>query len=209
MRSIEFIPGNIATPNAITIPGSAPDIETVVSARIQRLPLAAAAHADSGVPAAHTDTAVDPAHAGCAVDAHADHAHDFITQGLGVAVGVALGWDAVPNPTQLEDGGAAALHTLAGGLASGIQDFTMPVHVVNPQPNNHLAADIQNAVDDHTQAEIAAALAAHLGGNLIVAGFPYTVTRLSATTISLDTTTLEGDLLTLDYLEVGEQVLVS
>ncbi len=208
MRTIEFIPGNIVTPNAITIPTTVPDIETVVSAVIQRLPLAVAAHSNSAVPAAHTDTGTDPAHAALAVDAHADHAHDFATIGLGVGVGVALGFDAIAA-TQVEDAGGVALHILAGGLGTGIQDFTMPVHVVNPQPNDHAAADIAAAVDDHTQAEIAAALADHLGGDPIVAGGPYTVTRLTTRTISLDTTTLEGDLLTLDYLEVGERVLVS
>ncbi len=208
MRTIEFIPGNVVTPNAITIPTTVPDIETVVSAVIQRLPLAVAAHADSGTPAVHTDTGTDPGHANLAVDAHADHAHDFAWIGLGGAVGAALGYDAIA-PSQIEDAGAVGAHVLAGGLGTGIQDFTMPVHVVNPQPDNHLAAAIVAAVDDHTQAEIAAALADHLGGDPIVAGGPYTVTRLSARTISLDTTTLEGDLLTLDYLEVGERMLVS
>ena len=40
MRIIQFIPGAIASPAAITIPTSAPDIDAVVAAEIERLPSA-------------------------------------------------------------------------------------------------------------------------------------------------------------------------
>ncbi|KKM84637.1 hypothetical protein LCGC14_1297100 [marine sediment metagenome] len=40
MRTIQFIPGAIATPNAITIPTGAPSIDVVVSSEIERLPTA-------------------------------------------------------------------------------------------------------------------------------------------------------------------------
>ena len=110
MRTIQFIPGLIVTPNAITLPTSAPDIEAVVSAEIERLPSSLAAHA-------------------------------------------------------------------AGA-----------------------------AVDDHAAADIAGALANHVGADPVVAAVP---TRLTTRTFSLDVSTALGDLLTINYLEVGERVLVS
>ena len=48
MVTIQFIPGAIATPGAITIPASAPDIDEVTSAEIERLPSALADHAAHG-----------------------------------------------------------------------------------------------------------------------------------------------------------------
>jgi len=81
----------------------------------------------------------------------------------------------------------------------------MPAHGVT-QPDNHLPAAIVAAVDDHATADVALALADHIGANPVVAAVP---TRLTTRTFSLDVNTLVGDLLTLNYLEVGEQVLVS
>jgi hypothetical protein len=46
----------------------------------------------------------------------------------------------------------------------------------------------------------------HAGGNPIVAAVP---TRLSARTFSLSVNTLVGDMVELNYREVGERVLVS
>ena len=50
------------------------------------------------------------------------------------------------------------------------------------------------------------ALMAHVGTNPVVAAVP---TRLTARTLSLDVDTVLGDLLTLDYTEVGGRVLVA
>ena len=47
------------------------------------------------------------------------HAHDFKSQGLGGAVTNALGLPAGLNA--IEDAGAAAIHTVVGGGATGIQ----------------------------------------------------------------------------------------
>jgi len=205
MQIAQFVPGAIVSPNAITLPTYAPDIAAVVGAEITRLPSALSAHAAGAAPVAHVATVVPVTHAGADVAAHADHAHDLISQGVAGAVGVAIGWDAVPAIAQLEDAGAAALHTLAGGGATGVQNQTIPPHVVT-QPNNHLAADIVASVDDHPAADIAAGLAAHVGANPVVAATP---TRITARTFSLNVNTLVGDILTLAYLEVGERVLVS
>jgi len=205
MQIVQFVPGAIATPNPITLPVTAPDIDAVVGAEIERLPSALSAHAAGAAPVAHAATAAPVVHAGADVDPHADHAHDLISQGVGGAVGVALGWDAVAPITQLEDAGAVAAHTLAGGGATGVQDQNIPAHVVT-QPNNHLPADIVAAVDDHPAADIAAGLADHVGADPVVAAVP---TRLTTRTFSLDVNTLVGDILTLAYLEVGERIAVS
>ena len=51
---------------------------------------------------------------------HAAHAHTLITQGVAGAVGIAIGWDV--GFAQIEDAGGVALHTMAGGGATAIQD---------------------------------------------------------------------------------------
>ena len=205
MEVVQYIPGPIGGGATHTLPISAPDIDVVVSAEITRLPSALGAHAAGAAPLAHVATAVPVVHANADVAAHAAHAHDLISQGVAGAVGVAIGWDAVAPIAQLEDAGAAALHTLAGGGATGVQDFAIPAHVVT-QPDDHAAADIVAAVDDHATADVALALADHLGADPIVAAVP---TRITTRTFSLDVNTLVGDLLTINYLEVGERVLVS
>jgi len=118
---------------------------------------------------------------------------------------VPLGFDAIPL-TQLEDAGAAALHTFAGGGATGVQDETIPAHVVT-QPNDHPAADIAAALI-HNAADIAASLIDHANSGVTpaVAAVP---TRVSTRIITLDVATQLGDLLTLAYLEVGARVPVS
>ncbi len=205
MKILQYVPGAIGGGATHTLPLSAPDIETVVSGEIERLASALSAHAAGAAAVAHA--AGNPVtHAGAAVDQHTDHAHDFISIGVGGAVGVALGIDAVGPPTELEDGGAAAPHTLAGGGASGVQDTLLSAHVPT-QPNDHPAADIVLGVIDHPPADIAAAVADHVGADPVaVTG---TVTRLTTRTFSMVNPTLAGDLLTLNYLEVGEQVLAS
>lgn len=53
MRIIQFVPGNIVSPNPITIPTGVPNIDAVVAAEITRLPtaLGVAAHAAANVAA--------------------------------------------------------------------------------------------------------------------------------------------------------------
>jgi hypothetical protein len=48
------------------------------------------------------------------------HSHDLVSQGLGGAVANALGLPAGLN--ELDDAGAAALHTVPGGGATGVQN---------------------------------------------------------------------------------------
>lgn len=207
METIHYIPGNIGGLADHTIPATAPDIGSVVSAEITRLPGVLGAHA-AGVELAHvpTVTAVGHAYAGADVDAHADHAHDLISLGVNGAVAIAIGWDAVPAANQLEDAGAAALHTLAGGLATGIQDTVIPAHGVT-QPDDHPAVDILAAVDDHPGANVALGLANHLGADPVVASGA--VVRLTPRTFTLANPTELGDLLTLNYHAVGERVAVA
>ncbi len=146
MRRVLFVPGAIASPAAVTLPVTEPDIASVVSAQIIRVAAGLAAHAV--------------------------HAHDFISTGIGGAVANAMGLPAGLNA--INDAGAAGPHTVAGGGASGVQ-------------NN-------------------AAAQTHSGTDPIVAATP---TRLTSRTISLNVNTLAGDVLELNYLEVGERVLVS
>lgn len=205
MRIIRWVPGAVAPVTNITIPTTAPNIAAVVGAEITRIPSSfVLAHGDSGVPVPHAD-GVDVGHANLAVADHADHAHDLISQGTTAPPTVPLGWDAIP-PGQLEDAGAAALHTFAGGGATGVQDQAIPAHVVT-QPDDHPAADIAAALI-HNAADIAAALIDHANSGVtpVVAAVP---TRVSTRIITLDVATQLGDLLTLAYLEVGERVPVS
>jgi len=167
MQIVQFVPGAIVTPNPITLPASAPDIDVVVSAQIVRLPAGLADH--------------DPADIVAAIAAHAVHAHDMQSTGQAGAPTQALGTNA--GIDELQDDGAAAVHTIPGGVAGlGIQDDGAAVHAGSAVP------------------------VAHAGGNPVVAAVP---TRLTTRTISLNVDTLVGDVLSLDYIEVGERVLVS
>ena len=205
MRRIRFVPGAAGIGVNITIPDSAPDIEEVYEAEITRIPAAfTVAHGGSAVPLPHAD-GVAVAHANLAVADHAAHAHDIISQGTTIAPVVPIGWDAIP-PTVLEDAGAAAPHTFAGGGATGIQDAVIAAHGVT-QPDDHAPAGIAAALI-HNAADIAAALIDHAtsGVTPAVAAVP---TRVDKRTITLSAATELGDLLTLAYHEVGERVLVS
>ena len=205
MRRIRFVPGAVGALTNITIPTSAPDIGSVLEAEITRIQAAfTVAHAGSAVPLPHAD-GVAVAHANLAVADHADHAHDIISQGTGLAPVVPIGWDVIP-PGQLEDAGAAALHTFAGGGATGIQDAAIAAHAVT-QPDDHAPADIAAALI-HNAADVAAALIDHAtsGVTVAVAAVP---TRIGVRIIQLDVPTQLGDLVTLAYNEVGERVLVS
>jgi len=205
MKRIRFVPGVAGIGVNITIPTSAPDINAVVAAEITRIPGSfTVAHGGSAVPLPHAD-GVPVVHANMAVANHAAHTHDIISQGTGAPPTVPLGWDAIP-PTQLEDAGAAALHTWAGGGATGIQDAVIAAHVVT-QPDDHDPADIAAALI-HNAADVAAALIDHAtsGVTPAVAAAPVKVDKR---TITLDVATALGDLLTLAYYEVGERVLVS
>jgi len=202
MKRIRWVPGNIVAGVNITIPVAAPGIDTVVGAEIVRLPTNnVLAHAASLVDTAHAPGA-DVTHANMAVDPHADHPHDLVSLGTTAPPTVPLGNDA--PPTQLEDAGAAAPHTFAGGGATGIQDYVTPAHVVT-QPDDHPGADIAAALADHA---VAASLIDHAlsGVDPVVAAVP---TRVDSRTITLDVDTLLGDLLSLDYFEVGERVAVA
>jgi len=205
MEVIQYIPGPIGGLATHTIPAAAPDIGEVVSAEIERLPSALDAHA-AGAVLTHAATAVPVTHANAAVAQHADHAHTLISQGVAGAVGVAIGWDAVPAITQLEDAGAAAPHTMAGGGATGVQNYAIPAHAIT-QPDTHPAGDIVAAIDDHAPGDVALSLADHVGADPVVAAGA--VVKLTPRTFTLANATLTGDLLTLAYHAVGERVAVA
>lgn len=205
MEVIQYIPGNIGGGATHTIPDAAPEIGEVVSAEIERLPSALDAHA-AGAVLAHAATATAVGHANSAVADHAPHAHSLRSQGTTVAPTFPLGWDAVPGIGQLEDQGAAAPHSLAAGLATGVMDYVMPAHVVT-QPDAHPAADVVASIDDHADADVALALADHEGADPVVAAGA--VVKLTPRTFTIANATLLGDLLTLAYHAVGERVAVA
>lgn len=207
MQIIHWVPGIVATPTVFALPAWAPDIDAISGVVVLRMPQAIGAHVEVG-DLAHTDTGVPiPVHAGCTVNAHAAHAHALNSMGLGAGIAPAIGWDNGAAPTQLEDAGAVSTHTLAGGLATGIQDFTIPAHVMGAQSNDHAAADILAAVDDHTQAEIAAVLDDHAAVDPDIGAV--VATRQTARTLFLDTNTQIHDIVILAYHEVGARVAVS
>jgi len=188
MKTVQFVPGAIVSPNPITLPVLAPDIDAVVTAQIIRLPTSLADHAGAdvaGALATHLQAAVVAALAD-----HAVHAHDVISQGVGGAPANALGLSAALNT--LEDAGGAALHTVPGAGATGVQNnAAAQAHAVGGAAVAHGAG---------------AAPLVHAGGNPIVAATP---TRITTRTFSLNVNTLVGDMLELNYREVGERVLVS
>ncbi len=202
---IQWVPGVVATPAIFAIPVTAPDIDAVIEAEVKRIPQSVGAHG-AGVALAHAATAVAVAHANCAVDAHAAHAHALDSLGINGAVTVAIGWDNVA-PTQLEDAGGVATHTFPGGGATGIQNFTVPAHVVNPQPDDHPGADVLASVDDHAVADVALALADHGGVDPDIGAI--VAVRDTARTIHLDTSTQIDDILILTYHEVGSRIAVA
>ena len=204
MEIVQFIPGVIVSPNAVTLPTGAPDLEAVVEVVIARLQSALGAHVGAGVDPPHATTAVPVTHAGAAVAQHAAHAHDLVSQGVAGAPGVALGWDNVV-PTQMEDAGAAALHTFTANNITGCMNANMDAHVVT-QPNDHPAADIVAAIDDHAAVDLVAALAAHVAADIEVA---MTATRISPRTFSLNLDTQVADVVILTYHEAGDRVLVA
>jgi len=181
MRTIQFAATAIASPNPITLPTTAPDIDEVVTAEIERLPSALADHTQAEV-----------------VDAIAVHAQALI-------VG-ALADHAVHNHdmTMVVPAGAGAVVT-APVIAGPIEQVGGPVTHPGAVDNN--AAAQAHAAGAATVAHLVGANPlAHVGGNPIVAANP---TRLTNRTFSLHVDTLVGDLITLNYLEVGERVLVS
>jgi hypothetical protein len=187
MYTVQFTPPATGTPNPITIPNSAPDIFAVVTAQIIRLPLSLANHATADVAAALAD------HAQAAIVAaladHAVHAHDLISQGTGAPPANALGLPAALN--SLEDAGGVALHTVAGAGATGVQNnAAAQAHAVGGAPVAHAASAVP---------------VVHAGGNPIVDAVP---TGITARTFSLSVNTLVGDMVELNYLEVGERVRV-
>lgn len=210
MVTIHFIPGNIVSPNAITLPATAPDIESVVSAEIIRVPNGVAAHGGSGTNVVHGNGANPVTHANAAVAAHTFTQPGTHTLTPDVAIGGGVTMDLGENGAgvlETEGAAAVAMENCIDAHAGGGPDTHAVAGITDP--DNHLQAAIVAAVANHTQAQVAASLADHVGADPVVAGGPYDVTMLSTRTFSLNVDTEEGDLLSIDYLEVGERVLVS
>ena len=165
MQRVTFVPGNVVSPAAITIPTTVPDIDLVVAAVITRLP--------SG------QTIPDHAAADviAAIDDHAVHGHDITT------VAAAGGGAAVTEPA------------VAG-----------PLETAGAGQTNPAAVDALAAAQAHAATATDVAHGASVGASPVVAAVP---TKITTRTLSLDVDTELGDLLTLDYIEVGERVLVS
>ncbi|MBA7708018.1 hypothetical protein ES703_116905 [subsurface metagenome] len=183
MRTIQYVPGPIAAaPTVQTLPATAPDIDEVVSAEIERLPSALIDHTQGEV----CDAILDHTQA-LIVDAildHPVHQHDM-TMVVPAGAGAVVTAPAAPGP--IEQVGGPVTHPAAVDLNAAAQ-----AHVVGANPVGHL---------------VGANPLAHAGGNPVVV--VTAVIRITARTFTLDVATLVGDLLTLNYQEVGERVLVS
>lgn len=205
MVSIQYVPGNIVGGATHTLPNAAPDMETAISAVISRLAGALDAHAAGAAPVAHGNGATPVAHANLAIAAHVLTQPDQHTLTPDVAKSGAvtqpLGEDGVGN---LETGaaGVVAMTTCISAHAN----MAVDAHVVT-NPDDHAQAAIVAALAVHPPADIAGALANHVGADAEVA--TGTIARLTTRTFTLVNDTELGDLLTVNYLEVGERILVS
>lgn len=203
MEIVQFIPGVVVSPNALTLPTAAPDIEAVIEVVIARVQSALGAHAAGAAAVAHGTTGVAVTHADPVVAQHDAHAHDLVSQGTGVAPGDAIGWDAIA-PTALQDNNAAAAHTFTANNVTGCKNQNMSAHVVD-QPAAHPAADIVAAINPHA-AGFAGALADHVAADIEVA---MTAIRISPRTFSLNLDTEAADIVILTYHEIGSRVAVA
>lgn len=205
MVTIEYIPGNIVGGATHTLPAAAPDIETAISAVIARPATALNAHAAGANPAAHADGANPVAHANTAIADHVltqpDNHSLTPDSALTGAVTNALGEDGAGN---LETAGGAAVPMTT--CIDAHTNMDVDTHVVT-NPDAHLQAAIVAALAVHPPADIADALADHVGADAEAATGD--ITKLTTRTFTLDNDTELGDILTVNYLEVGEQVLVS
>ncbi|MBA7646384.1 hypothetical protein ES703_54146 [subsurface metagenome] len=208
MVTIQYVPGNIVGGATHTLPATAPDIETVISAEISRLASALDAHAVGATPMAHDDGVNPVAHANTAIADHTLTQPDQHSLTPDVAKGGAIS-------NALAEDGAGALETARGAVVPGLAtcidahaNAALDAHVVSAQPNDHTQAAIVAALADHPVGDIADALIDHAttGGTIIVAATP---TRMTTRIIQLNVATELGDLLSLRYLEVGERILVS
>jgi len=121
MKTIKFVPGAVAFPNAITIPASAPDIFAVLGAEITRLPVALcnlAAHPDVDIIAA--------------IDDHPVHSHDL---GVGIAGMVGGGYGASAGGNDFVDGGG---QVIPAADPTGVVDNALPQdHIATAIPVVH------------------------------------------------------------------------
>ncbi len=177
MRTVAWAVPAVVAGDPITIPTTEPNIDAVVAAIITRLPSALT------LPN-HLAAAIQ---AGAAVSDHAVHAHALVSQGLGAPVTNPLGLPAGLN--SLEDAGAAALHTVPGAGATGVQ--------------NNAAAQA------HAYGAGAPVVhGANVGADPRIT--PTVLQRVNTRQIRFTVTnTVLGDILNLSYFEVGERVLVS
>lgn len=202
-----WVPGVVATPAPFDLPSDAPGLDVVISAQIIRLgagfvlanhPLLA--HAGAAVDA-HAGAAVD-AHAGAAVDAHTAHAHDLTIQGI-AAVAAIAGTNAGFTGLEITDAGAA-LQTIAGAGATGVQNSVVAAHVVT-QPGAHVVtqpgAHAVTQPNDH-----GAAAHAVTGTTPVVAAV---ATKVDRNTITLNVNTVLGDLIQLRYIPEGARLRVA
>ena len=246
MKTIQFTPVAIVTPNAIALPDGAPDIEAVLAAEIERLPTAlgvqdhpaaniANAFADhTGILVAasvgnHTQAQV--------VGAFADHAMADVALGVGdhtmaqivaciadhpvhshpILVGIA----AVGEAFGASGAGATDISSTTGqtlpaaGAGGGVQNNAAQAHVGSTTDLTHVAGAALAHVADVDITHAGAADLAHVADTAVahgaaadpvVAAVP---TRISTRTFSLDVDTVLGDLVTIDFLEVGEVVRTS
>ena len=188
---IAWVPGVVASPAAITLPGGSPQIDRVISATITRIRagLGIPDHAAAGIVAGLADHAAAGIVAGLA--SHAVHAHDLVVSGGAGAAGTnTVQASAAAGPLTKQEAGSA---TIVGAGATGVQ-------------NN---AAVQAHAAGVALAHAAGAALAHgalTGTDPVVAAVP---TRLSATTFSLNVNTTLGDILSLTYEVIGSRVAVA
>ena len=179
-----WVPGNIVTPNAHTLPTGAPGIALITGLQLLRTGsgFAVSAHAGADV-SVHTGTDVS-VHAGSGVDAHANAAVNAHVPTLNVGTVAA-------DIMHLDDASAFSVPEAAGArelphvvVQADAHTFTQANAHTITQPSNHTIS----------------------GADPIVAAV---ATRLSRTTFSLDVDTLAGDTLVLRYIQEGYLIQVA
>jgi hypothetical protein len=248
MRTIQFVPGNIVAGNNITIPTPAPDIDTVVSAEITRLPTALGVADHTGANVAlcfgnHTPAQVIACFQNHTqaqvVDAFADHGAAAVALGVTAHTQAQIVAAIANHPDHAHDllvaiAAVAEAYGASGAGALDLESFTgqnIPGAVATGGVQNNAAAQghvaaldvahVAGANVDHAEGipvpHVGVADLAHVVGAALAHGAAAdpvvpvaALTKFSTRIIRLTAvTTLLGDLLTLNYLEVGERILVS
>lgn len=187
-----WVPGNIVTPNAHTLPTGAPGIALITGLQLLRTGsgFAVSAHAGADV-SVHTGTDVS-AHANAAVDAHANAAVNAHVPTLNVGTVAA-------DIMHLDDASAFSVPEAAGARELPHVVVQADAHVFTQADAHTITQPIAHTITQPSNHTIT-------GADPVVAAV---ATRLSRTTFSLDVDTLAGDTLVLRYIQEGYLIQVA